>query len=256
EQRKDTFIQNISHELRTPLGIVLGHAELLESGMLGDLEAAQQESIGIVARRVQMLVALVEDLSVMLAAQTQEFRREMLHPKQMVDAMLADFHLQAEARGLQLVAQVAEKLPWIRGDSTHLRRVFDNLMSNAFKFTPQGGQVQLTVWQQEGNVLFEVRDTGMGMPANQLTHIFDRFYQVKYKDHVHPGGTGLGLSLVKEIVEAHRGEIRVESEEGRGAAFIIRLPGVIHEEAPALEHGDGGAGEALGDLDARGEGVA
>ncbi|MEZ4646976.1 MAG: GAF domain-containing protein, partial [Chloroflexota bacterium] len=226
DRLKDVFIQNISHELRTPLGIILGHAELMESGILGELQPAQQDSVKIITRRVNMLTDLVNDLSVLLAAQTQEFRREPIHPKQLINAMMDDFKLQAEANDVHLEAEIESNLPWINGDPTHLRRVFDNLMSNAFKFTPAGGTVTFRVWREGEDVIFEVRDTGVGMPADQLDRIFERFYQVQQKAKKHPGGTGLGLALVKEIVEAHRGYVRVISEEGVGSTFEITLPGI------------------------------
>lgn len=224
DRLKDVFVQNISHELRTPLGIILGHAELMESGILGELQPAQQDSVKIITRRVNMLTDLVNDLSVLLAAQTQEFRREPIQPHLLINAMMDDFRLQAEAHEVHLQAEIAPDLPWINGDPTHLRRVFDNLMSNAFKFTPTGGNVTLRVWQEGDEVVFEVSDTGIGMPADQLERIFERFYQVQQKKKKkHPGGTGLGLALVKEIVEAHHGTIHVTSEEDVGSRFEIRL---------------------------------
>lgn len=234
DRLKDVFIQNISHELRTPLGIILGHAELLESGVLGALQSTQQDSIKIITRRVNMLTELVNDLSVLLAAQTQEFRREPIHPRQLILSMLDDFKLQAEAHDVHLRSNIETDLPWITGDATHLRRVFDNLMSNAFKFTSAGGNVTLRVWRAGDDVIFEVSDTGIGMPPDQLERIFERFYQVQQKKKTHPGGTGLGLALVKEIIEAHRGYIRVLSEEGKGSTFEITLPG-FELAAPAEE---------------------
>jgi signal transduction histidine kinase len=229
DQQKDAFIHGMSHELRTPLGIILGHAELLESEMLGSLSQAQIESVQIIARRTRMINKLVDDLSVLLAAQTQEFQRETLDPSQLLYGMLADFQLQARDKGITLTADIMSELPLIKGDPTHLRRVFDNLLSNALKFTPEGGSVSLQAEATGDDVVFAVSDTGAGMPQDQLDRIFERFYQVRsQKDH--PGGTGLGLALVREIVEAHRGRVRVESELGDGSLFEVRLP-AHHEDA-------------------------
>lgn len=223
DRQKDAFIHGMSHELRTPLGIILGHAELLENEVLGSLSSAQKESVKIITRRTRMINKMVDDLSVLLAAQTQEFQREVLAPGQLLEGMLADFRLKAEEMEIDLTADIAPDLPAIKGDPTHLRRVFDNLMSNALKFTPSGGAVSLQAKATNKEVVFAVRDTGVGMPSDQLERIFERFYQVRSGEN-HPGGTGLGLALVREIVEAHRGRVDVESEVGKGSRFEVRLP--------------------------------
>ena len=222
---KNRFIDSISHELRTPLGIIYGHAELLDSGDLGELLAEQAQSVNIIARRAQMLTNLVDDLSTLLAAETQELRREAIDPAQLIYSMLADYRMKAEAASISLKADIAEALPWLMGDTVHLRRVFDNLVANAFKFTPAGGSVTLRMVAKEQDVILEVADTGAGIPAEKLPRIFERFYQVEDGAGRRHTGTGLGLALVKEIVEAHRGRISVESEVGRGTTFRIVLPG-------------------------------
>ena len=222
---KNRFIHSVSHELRTPLGIIYGHAELLDSGDLGQLLVEQAQSVNIIARRAQMLTNLVDDLSTLLAAETQELRREAIDPAQLIYSMLADYRMKAEEASISLKADIAEALPWLMGDTVHLRRVFDNLVSNAFKFTPAGGSVTLRMAAEEQDVILEVADTGAGIPAEKLPRIFERFYQVEDGTARRHVGTGLGLALVKEIVEAHRGRIAVESEIGKGTTFRIVLPG-------------------------------
>lgn len=221
---KNRFIHSVSHELRAPLGIIYGHAELLDSGDLGELLPEQAQSVRIIARRAQMLTNLVDDLSALLAAETQELRRQAIDPVQLVYSMLADYRMKAEEAEITLKAEIAETLPWLIGDVVHLRRVFDNLVSNAFKFTPAGGSVTLRMEVKGQDVMIEVSDTGAGIAAEELPRIFERFYQVKNASRGHTG-TGLGLALVKEIVEAHRGHISVESEVGKGTTFCILLPG-------------------------------
>lgn len=221
---KNKFVQNVSHELRTPLGIIHGHAELLGSEALGRLESRQADSINIIQRRVRMLIDLVNDLTALLAAETQELRREEINPTYLAYSMLDEYRLQARDAQVTLEADISEDIPSIMGDLTHLRRVFDNLMANAFKFTPENGTVHIKVWGEGDKVFLEVSDTGIGIPQEQLRHIFDRFYQVEAKRTRRYPGTGLGLALVKEIVEAHRGEVIVSSEVGRGTTFKIMLP--------------------------------
>jgi signal transduction histidine kinase len=225
DKLKNHFIHSVSHELRAPLGIIFGHAELLESGFLGDLDKAQQESAEIIARRSRMLVDLVDDLTALLAAETQEFRRNLINPAQLVQSITAEYQIKANEQGVGLTAVVPPKIGWLYGDQTHLRRVFDNLLSNAFKFTKPGGTISLNLSQQDKQIVIAVADSGEGIEAAQLPHIFERFYQVRQKGTPRRYGTGLGLALVKEIVAAHRGEVSVTSEPGIGTTFTILLPG-------------------------------
>ncbi len=224
DRLKNLFVQNISHELRTPLGIIYGHAELLSSGALGELAHGQKDSIEIIARRAKMLTNLVNDLNALLAAETQEFRRELIDPVTLLSKLVDDYRLQAAEYELNITADLPEEAPFVHGDLTNLRRMFDNLMSNAFKFTPSGGTITLRLKTVDKNLHIEVSDTGIGIPAEHLHRIFERFYQVA-GDLARPqGGTGLGLALVREIVNAHHGQITVESQQGAGTTFHIRLP--------------------------------
>ena len=226
---KNHFTQSVSHELRSPLGIIYGHAELLANESLGSLNEAQRKSSEIIMRRVVMLTNLVDDLTALLAAETQELRREEIDTTLLVHSLLADYRIRAEDLEINLLAEIAEPMPWIRGDSTHLRRVFDNLVSNAFKFTPPGGTITLRSGAEGENIRIEVEDSGTGIPEEQLGRIFERFYQVEGGSKRPHKGTGLGLTLVKEIVEAHRGTVSVQSEPDVGTTFTIRIPGFFPE---------------------------
>lgn len=226
---KNKFVQNVSHELRTPLGIIYGHTDLLNSGAMGELAVNQAESIHIIHRRVRMLIDLVDDLTALLATETQELRREEINPSYLAYSMLDEYRLQAKEAGIQLQADISEDLPDILGDITHLRRVFDNLVSNAFKFTPEEGTVTLRVWGQGNHIYIEVADSGVGIPAEKIHRIFERFYQIDGNMTRQYAGTGLGLALVKEIIEAHRGEVSVTSQLGEGTTFHIILPTIEGE---------------------------
>jgi GAF domain-containing protein/two-component sensor histidine kinase len=228
DQAKSTFIHNVSHELRTPIGLIYGYAELLNTGGLGPLTADQQNAMSIIVKRVRMLINLLDDLSVLLAAETQEFRRELIDSYNLLNSVVDEFQLTAGQAGISLVAEIAPNLPAIYGDPFHLRRVFDNLLTNAFKFTPDGGQVTVRGWRESTELLIEVVDTGDGISSEEMQRIFERFYQAKAQSTTHHKGkgTGLGLALVREIVEAHRGKVTVRSKPGHGAVFTIRLPGI------------------------------
>lgn len=230
DELKNKFIHNVSHELRAPLGIVFGHVELLNQTLADDLQPEQRQSMEIILRRTRMLANLVEDLTALLAAQTQEFRRENILAADLIYSILADYQILAAEANITLRADIAPQLPMIQGDITHLRRVFDNLLSNAFKFTPVGGSVTIRMWAEGNDVIIEVTDTGSGIPADNLKYIFERFYQVEEKGYRRPG-TGLGLALVKEIVEAHRGHVSVSSKVGQGTTFEVILPSVPSNES-------------------------
>lgn len=233
DKLKNQFIQTVSHELRSPLGLIYGHAELLESGDLGELTEIQQNSVDIISGRVRMLTDLVDDLTALMAAETQEFRRDLINPAQLLVAMIAEYRMKAEEQGVTINSEITQDPLWLKGDLTQLRRVFDNLISNAFKFTDEGGTLSIRLTIDIPQVIIEVEDSGEGIAAEHLPRIFERFYQVTDKQHrPRRKGTGLGLSLVKEIIEAHRGEVFVTSELGVGTTFRIELPG---HEPPSLD---------------------
>lgn len=227
DMMKNNFTQSVSHELRSPLGIIYGHAELLASESLGPLNDDQRQSSEIIMRRVMMLTNLVDDLTALLAAETQELRREEIDTIMLVYSLLADYRMRANDLGIALEADIEEPMPWILGDSTHLRRVFDNLVSNAFKYTPAGGRIILRLKAAGEDVIIEVADSGEGIPEDQLGRVFERFYQVEGGSKRRHKGTGLGLTLVKEIVEAHRGTVGVSSQVGQGTTFTITIPGFM-----------------------------
>jgi PAS domain S-box-containing protein len=223
DRLKSEFIQNVSHELRTPLSIVHGYAELLGSGEFGELLPEQVEPINIIVRRVQMLTKLVDDFTAILSAEAQAIRSEAVELEPMVKAMLTDFLVNANKAGVNLASQI-QPAPPVFGDPGQLRRIFDNLLGNALKFTPAGGQITVKLWPEDESVLLEVADTGIGIPPDQIGRVFERFYQVDGSMTRRYGGTGLGLALVKEIVEAHGGKVQLESSLGQGSKFRIRLP--------------------------------
>jgi signal transduction histidine kinase len=224
DRLKNAFIQNVSHELRTPLSIIRGYAELLMGGELGQLSPAQQESMEIMTRRARMLSKMLDDLLTILAAETHKLEMELVDLARLVDLAAADFQAQARQAGLILTAAIDPDVPKVYADAIHLRRVLDNLLGNALKFTPEGGRISIQVSAQDDEVILLVSDTGIGIPPEQLDKIFQRFYQVDGSTKRRYGGVGLGLALVKEIVESHAGSLSVTSEMGQGTNFRICLP--------------------------------
>ncbi len=224
DRLKDEFIQNVSHELRTPLTIARGYAEMLDSGALGELKPKQQKPVSLITRRVQMLSNLVDDINAILDKGAPALEWELVDMADLVRNSLNDFRITADQQGIDLTAKLEPNLSPVSGDPTGLRRVLDNLLGNALKFTPGGGRVDLYLEQEGDSLRLDVADTGIGIPADQLDRVFERFYQVDGGINRRYGGTGLGLALVKEIVETHGGQVEVRSKVGEGSTFTIWLP--------------------------------
>jgi signal transduction histidine kinase len=229
DRLKGEFMQNVSHELRLPLALIRGYAEMLDAGELGRLRPEQQHPISVITRRSRMLGELVEDITLILGAETRPAEWEPVSLDEVARTVVKEFSIRVKEAGLTLQSDIAD-VSAVKGSLMYLRRVLDNLLNNAVKFTPQGGEITVRVWQEDAQVKLEVRDTGIGIPADQLGRVFERFYQVDGSIRRRYGGVGLGLALVKELVELHNGRVEAESQIGEGSAFTVTLP-VSEEEA-------------------------
>lgn len=222
---KDQFLAVISHELRTPLGPIIGWARMLESlALAGDVRA---KAVAAIIRNADLQSRLVEDLldvSRMVAGKLVVDRVpvSLVH---IVHAAMETAGPTAQQRGVQLRFDGDFELPAVRGDARRLQQVVSNLLSNALKFTPAGGQISVLLRRVEAAVEISVRDTGEGIDRAFLPHIFDRFRQAPTATSAHGGGLGLGLAIVHDLVVAHGGSVRADSEgPGRGALLTVRLP--------------------------------
>jgi signal transduction histidine kinase/AmiR/NasT family two-component response regulator len=234
ERLKGEFIQNVSHELRLPITLIKGYSTLLANKELGELNAEQERAAAIIARRCDSINDLVGDILLILLNEEITFDRDRVHLPPLVKATVDDFYVQAQQAGLNLQADIHPEVEPVYGITSHLRRVMDNLLSNAVKFTPAGGTVTVNLVQEDGQAVLRVQDTGIGIPASEHQRIFDRFYQIDGSAQRRYGGTGLGLALVKEVVEACGGCVEVESELDCGTTFTICLPTTSGGEALPL----------------------
>ena len=227
DRLKAEFVSVASHELKTPINVILGYVELLEDGIYGKLQDQQREvceTIATQARNLTRLVRRLLDVSRFEAGGGALECRQMNLPR-FLDALQSSFSVLAMQRSVQFQLTRAPGLPGeVRWDEDRMNEVLGNLLSNAFKFTPRGGRVELTATAQNGDVAIEVTDTGAGIPVDQLPRIFQKFYQADNQAKASAKGSGLGLAIAKEIVEAHGGSISADSIAGHGATFRVVLP--------------------------------
>jgi two-component system, OmpR family, phosphate regulon sensor histidine kinase PhoR len=223
EAMRRDFISNVSHELRTPLAALKALTETLQSGALEDPPAAH--------RFLEQMETEVDSLSLMVSELLELSRIESgrvplniepTPPLDIVNPAVDRLRLQAERAGLTLTIECADDLPVVLADATRIQQVVVNLLHNAIKFTSAGGQVTVNVTQQGQQVQFEIRDTGIGIAAEDLPRIFERFYKVDRSRAT--SGTGLGLAIARHLVEAHGGKIWAESEVGKGSTFYFTIP--------------------------------
>ncbi len=223
-QTSRRFLADASHELRTPLAVVKG--ELQEVVRTAPIESDEvRDRLGSVLEEVARLEHLVSGLLVLSRLDVGEAQREWLDVDlaELSAGTAEQMRLMAEDRGIQLQTQRLQPL-LVRGDRGRLKQVIVNLLDNAIRFTPRGGSVTLATLADAQHQILEVRDTGVGIPAPAIAHIFDRFYRVDEARSREDGGAGLGLSIVRSIVAAHHAEIEVESEPGCGSRFRIKFP--------------------------------
>jgi signal transduction histidine kinase len=226
DRLKSEFVQNVSHELRTPLTFIKGYVDLLLGGQMGELSERASESLQVVHEKTNAVIQLVNDI---LTLQHLEMSELHLVPVALGDlAWRAVRGADAAARAAQVQVDlgVAPGLAQVLGDEQRLLQVFDNLLGNAIKFSPDGGEVRVKVYEREDCLQAQVTDQGIGIAPEQTEKIFERFYQVDGSTTRRFSGAGLGLTIVKRIVEAHGGKIWVESELGKGSTFCFTIPKV------------------------------
>jgi PAS domain S-box-containing protein len=220
---KDDFIAVVAHELRSPLNSVLGWAKLLQTRKLD--EATQAKALETISRNTAAQVQLIEDLLDVsrIARGTLEITLAPIHPLEVVEAALDIVRPMAVTKEIQLVTDL-QRTPQISGDFHRLQQIVVNLFTNAIKFTPQKGQVEISLARFESQIQLRVSDTGKGIAAELLPVIFERYQQGQQQGGA-KDGLGLGLAIAKHLVELHGGTITAESAgEGQGATFSLRLP--------------------------------
>jgi signal transduction histidine kinase/CheY-like chemotaxis protein len=223
---KDELIQNVSHEMRTPLTAIMGYAELMADGTLGSLNPQQLESVSVIAEKSHQLARLIEGILTFHELEQEPLQRSVVSLRRISEAAIRAIRSTARQSEVEIVTSYAENLPDTYADKTRLSQVFDHLLDNALKFSPEGGRITVTIWDTGHAIQTEITDQGIGIPTIEHEKIWQRFYQVDGSSTRVYGGTGMGLAIVRRIVEQHGGRVWVDSAPGKGSTFAFTIPKV------------------------------
>lgn len=226
EEARARFVRTVTHELRAPINSALSMLTVMEGGYTGELNAQQRDTMLRLKARLDALLQLVNDLLVMAETRAPELQENpaVLDVTAAVAASADRHEPDARARALTLARELPPEPLRVRATPRGLQQIFDNLISNAIKYTPAGGSVTVRVRKDDGRATVEIADTGMGIPAGDLPRLWSEFFRAENARKSGIPGTGLGLSIVKRLVERWGGLVRVQTSEGAGTTFVITLP--------------------------------
>jgi two-component system phosphate regulon sensor histidine kinase PhoR len=225
DQMRTEFVANVSHELRTPLTSISSFLETLRDGAIDD-PAAAHRILEIMSKETSRLAKLIDDLLHLSKIEERRVvhRWQLVQLKEIINQVTAMFQPQAQQKSLSLTVELPVELPCVSGDPDLLAQVLTNLVDNAIKYTPPDGHILIRAATDKDNVQVEVKDTGIGIPPEDLPRVFERFYRVEKARARELGGIGVGLAIVKHIIKAHGGSIKVESIPHQGSTFKVTLP--------------------------------
>jgi signal transduction histidine kinase len=238
ERAKNEFIATVSHELRTPMTAIKGYADLMSAGVGGGLNDDHREFVEIIRNNTRRMVAIVDNMITVSEMEgSLSYFPDVTDILPIFEEAIDAVRPQLQKQKLSLKSRLPDRIPPVMGDARRLRQVLDNLLSNACKFTPPGGEVELRattvpsgVFGQgdSGYLVVDVSDTGVGIPSAELSRIFERFYRAENPLSIEAGGAGIGLAIAKELVELHGGRIWVDSDVGKGSTFTFIIPLARH----------------------------
>jgi signal transduction histidine kinase len=223
---KSEFITNVSHELRTPLQHVKGYIDLLAEGAMGNLTPKQAEGLSLAQEAVERLENVVDDIVDFSSLDESTLAFEPIYLLDVCRSVINSYMAAATRRKVSITLSMAPELPLVNADRVAVTRVLRHLLDNAIKFGPSNQVVQIQVDRRGDRVRLAVRDHGPGLPPAEVDRIFDVFYQVDGSATRKAGGLGVGLALVRKLVEAHGSQVTVKSEMGKGSTFAFELPAV------------------------------
>ncbi|MCP3874377.1 MAG: PAS domain-containing protein [Desulfobacteraceae bacterium] len=224
DEMKSEFVSNVSHELRTPLSIIKSYSEALLTQVEPDDHQTREQFLSVIDNETDRLATIVTNLLDLSRIESGKFELNYsaVSLKDIVNSVIAVF--KTKLVNIDIFTDFEKGLPLIDADEDKIREVLVNLIANSIKFSPMGGTISISIMQQKGLVVCSISDTGIGIPKNEINHIFEKFFRVDNSDTYEIEGTGLGLSIVKHIMDSHKGGISVDSIIGKGSVFTIYLP--------------------------------
>ena len=226
DQLKSDFVSMVAHEIRSPMNSVMAQLKIVLDGLAGEVTPKQQEILGRASGKIENLVSLSSELLDLARIEsgliTQE--KEQLDMSELLAEQVAFYETLAKEKDITLDFNQPTELPAVMGNRYNIEEVFSNLISNAIKYTQEGGKITVSAATEKNNLCISVSDTGFGIPEDEIDQLFDRFYRVKNDKTRYITGTGLGLSIVKSIVEAHNGMVSVVSKVDHGSTFYVYIP--------------------------------
>ncbi|WP_367343689.1 PAS domain S-box protein [Methanomethylovorans sp.] len=226
DRMKNELLSNVSHELRTPLTSIKGYSDLLIEGTLGKMNYQQLKAVSTVIRNTERLRRLVDSLLYVSMAEVEEIKYDFSKVDifEVIDNAVTDMAVLITEKNIDVFRHIQEDIPQIEADAKKITDMLTNLLDNALKFTPPQGKIIIIAKKEGKMVHISIEDSGIGIPAELLPHLFQKFYQIDPSIRRKHGGTGLGLFICKNIVEAHKGKIWIESEEKKGTTVHVLLP--------------------------------
>ncbi len=222
DRLKNDFVHTVSHDLRSPLTAVLGYTELIER--TGPLNENQTEFLHRIQGSVQHITSLINDLLDLGRLEAGfDTRREAIQLENILKYTLDMFDGNVRKKGINLATEIAPNLPPLRANPIRIRQMMDNLVGNAIKYTPAGGEIRVCLTTEENQIILQVEDTGPGIPPGEQNRVFEKFYRASNAPE-DVSGSGLGLAIVKSIVDSHQGRVWVVSTVGKGSSFFVVLP--------------------------------
>jgi signal transduction histidine kinase len=228
DEMKSEFVSVASHELRTPLAAIKNAVQLMLQGKTGEINENQAKFLSMAERNINRLTSILNSLLDLSRIESGKIglKFEEMDLRGSIEFILSSLKPQTDGKSIELKMEIPEKLPSVYGDREKVEQILTNLIGNSIKFTPEGGEISVSAkpFDEENMVAISVRDSGIGIPEDQLEKIFEKFHQVEDSLRRSTTGTGLGLAITKGLVEAHHGKIWVESEVGKGSTFTFTLP--------------------------------
>jgi signal transduction histidine kinase len=227
DEIKSEFISTASHELRTPITVINSYVEMFEGGMLGELTSIQREKVAIISSQIEHMIRLVEDMLDVsrLESKALKINKYLIRVDDIARKVLDDLSRLAGLKEQSVSLTIDGELPEVEGDDRRIKQVFNNLLTNAIKYTPKKGKIDVIIADETEDIRVSIIDNGIGVAKKDQQRIFEKFYTGSGSSLTRESGRmGLGLAIAKGIIEAHEGRIWVESEVGRGSTFIFTLP--------------------------------